>query len=80
MTMDPAAPVPWMRYNDLDDIPTLRKSSGKSTIPSKLLLSKEAIPALELHLSTVGLDIRRISHTRQEQHKVRVAYMHLLKP
>ena len=45
-----------MQYSNLDDIPALWKSSGKVTIPTKLLLSDEAVTALQLHLDTVGLD------------------------
>ena len=70
MAMDPV--TPWMWYNNLDDVPVLCKSNEKAMVSSKLLLSKEALPTLELHLSTIGLDTRRFNHTVQEQHKLRV--------
>ena len=74
----PLERAPWMQYSNLDDIPALRKSSGKVTIPAKLLLSDEAVTVLRLHLDTVGLDSRRFSHSAQEQRKFRVVYMRLL--
>ncbi|KAL4062260.1 hypothetical protein J3A83DRAFT_4195542 [Scleroderma citrinum] len=54
MTTDQTDQVaPWMQYNNLNDIPMLCKSSGKVAVPSKLLLLKEAMTALELHLDTM---------------------------